>query len=161
MSNFYLQAQSPQVITSGLGTQVNGGASPVLTTSLSLLIPANTIVTGDFIRIEGLFDRIAGGATTIADRVYINTSNTLVGATLLGNFGTLTTNQMHEIERRFFYDGTNLINCASANNSPSNYLSIARGAFAYNATLDYYWLFATLPVASSVSQCRKMIISKN
>lgn len=160
MSNFYIQANSPQVLATGNGVNVNGGVSPTLTSSLSLLVPANTLKNGDIMQLYGLFERVAGGTSTQTTRVYYNTTNSLVGATLLAGFQNMNINQMHAFTRSFYYDGTNIYNFTSGSAVAHDYQSVARGSFAYTASNDYYFLFSILPVASSVGKCNKAVIMK-
>lgn len=63
------------------GTNVTGTTADTLTTSL--LIPANTFTTGDILRINN-FNEFTGTAGTKTIRIYINTSASLSGATILG-----------------------------------------------------------------------------
>jgi hypothetical protein len=160
MSNFYIQANSPQVIAQGNGINVNGGASPILTTSLSLLLPANTLKNGDLLQLYGSVERIAGGTGSMTTRVYINTTNSLSGALLIGAFQNMNINTYNTFTRSFYFDGTNIINATSGSVLANDYSSVARGSFTYNSTLNYYFLFAIVPVANSVGKYNKAILMK-
>ena len=70
---------NPQTITSVNGTNLTGTAIQI---SASVLIPSGTILTNNTIYLKCLLTKTAGVTNSIP-RLYINTSNSLTGATLL------------------------------------------------------------------------------
>ena len=70
---------NPRTLASVNGSNLTGTANQI---SASVLIPAGTISTNNTIYIKNLLTKSAG-STTSTGRIYINTSNTLTGATLL------------------------------------------------------------------------------
>lgn len=70
------------------GTNVTGTTTETL--SNSLLIPAGTFTTGDIIRII-LFNEFTGSAGSKISRIYVNTSASLSGASLLATSPTAAT----------------------------------------------------------------------
>jgi len=66
----------------GTGSNVTGGTAA--TSSVSILVPANTLRTNSTIEIVWSALRVAGTSGSIAYRAHINTTDSLTGATQLG-----------------------------------------------------------------------------
>jgi hypothetical protein len=130
---------NPRTLASVNGLNLTGTAIQI---SASVLIPANTLVTNNSIYIKNLLTKTAGGTNSIP-RLYINTSNSLTGATSLGSAGGMsTTVWFQRFERNIFFDGTNL-NCFSAGISSSTDLtSSAMLLVPFNPAINYYLIFA-------------------
>lgn len=62
-------------------------------------IAANTISVGDICEIEAWFEK--NGVSAANDRIYINTSNSLSGATLLATINPANTDKFDPLRRRF------------------------------------------------------------
>lgn len=141
--------QTPSVVTNPrtidlvTGTNVTGSLS--ITASASILIPANTITTPSVIEVVSRAIRISGTSSTIFHQMYINTSNTLTGATLIGVFNSLTaTNYFSQGIRSLFIDPsvnqlTTLFGGATVGTDYVN--AGSNTVYTYNETLNYYILF--------------------
>lgn len=81
-----ISASSTIAKTTALGTAVTGTTSNVI--SQSLLVPADSIITGSIPRVVWRISKTGTGGTFTA-RYYVNTVNSLVGATLLGFSNTV------------------------------------------------------------------------
>ena len=130
---------NPRTLASLNGLNLTGTAIQI---SASVLIPANTLVTNNSIYIKNLLTKTAGSTNSIP-RLYINTTNSLTGATSLGSAGGMsTTVWFQRFERNIFFDGTNL-NCFSAGISSSTDLtSSAMLLVPFNPAINYYLIFA-------------------
>ena len=130
---------NPRTLASVNGLNLTGTAIQI---SASVLIPAGTLVENNSIYIRNLLTKTAGSANSIP-RFYINTSNSLTGATSLGSAGGMGTSvYFQRFERNLFFDGTNL-NCFSAGISSSTDLtSSAMLLVPFNPAIDNYLIFA-------------------
>lgn len=130
---------NPRTLASVNGLNLTGTAIQI---SASVLIPAGTLLTNNSIYIKNLLTKTAGSANSIP-RFYINTANSLTGATSLGSAGGMSTSvYFQRFERNIFFDGTNL-NCYTAANSIST--DLTSGAILlvpFNPAIDHYLLFA-------------------
>lgn len=127
------------------GTIVTGTTANTITQSV--LIPANTLAANNTLDILARFSKTGsvGGGNY---RVYINTSNTLTGATLIATLyqiagGAVITN--HQNIRSFFYNGTNLTgNLSAANISVTDIQQTTTipVSVAYNSATAYHLIFA-------------------
>jgi hypothetical protein len=128
------------------GTNVTGTTANTITQSV--LIPANTLAANNTLDVIARFTKtlFAGGATY---RVYINTSASLTGATLISTLqvtaggGNIPTFQA---TRTYFYDGTNLSNNIQASGGNvtdiATQVSALQMSVAYNSANAYYLIFA-------------------
>ena len=145
------------------GTTVSGTAAETIT--MSYLVAANTFQSGD--NLEILFSgRKSGANNTGTLKMYINTSNSLSGATQIALSGALasaarTTN----FERRFcsFTSSTNLnlISATSGNNSDAINVSANESDITYDVTQAYYIIISIQLTSSSDSYIPKMLIIRN
>jgi hypothetical protein len=127
------------------GTIVTGTTTNTITQSI--LIPANTLAADNTLDIIARFTKTgtAGGGNY---RMYINTTNSLTGATLIASFYTIAGGASiptHQNFRTFFYNGTNLTNnlaATSANTSDMIQLTIPQTSVVYVSTVAYYLIFA-------------------
>jgi type IV pilus biogenesis protein CpaD/CtpE len=129
--------------------------------SASIFIPAGTISTNNTIYIKAFIERtVATGAGNTVFRFYVNTSNTITGATLLGSAASMaTTVRFQRFERNIFFDGTNL-NVYNLGISTSNDLAAAAiSLIAFNPAVDNYLLFAVQhsTSATDVANWRRVI----
>jgi len=92
----------------------------------SKLITANTIGTGDGIQISTKFTKPSGSAANPTVRIYVNTTASLSGATLLATY--LTTN----LNGRFFL----VERTANVDGATTNFIAAASGALTDSATLS-------------------------
>lgn len=130
---------NPRTISSVNGLNLIGTSIQI---SASVLIPAGTLVANNSIYIRTLMTK-TGGSTTSTGRMYINTTNSLTGATLLATSGGMNSSvYFQRFERNFFFDGTNL-NIYNPTNGISTDLTAGTNTLvAFNTANDYYLLFA-------------------
>jgi hypothetical protein len=130
---------NPRTLTSINGSNLTGTANQI---SASVLIPANTLVSNNTIYIKSLLTKTAG-STTSTGRIYINTSNSLSGATLLATSISMNAATYHQrFERNFYFDGTNLNLLISTTASSSDFTVGATTLVSFNPATAYYLLFA-------------------
>jgi len=126
------------------GTSINGSNLIGNTNqiSASVLIPAGTLVTDNTLYIKGLLTKTAGSSTSTG-RLYINTTNSLSGATLLSTLLPMTgTAYYQRVERHFYFNGTNLNGLVSNSGASSDVTSNAITLTAFNPATAYYLIFA-------------------
>jgi hypothetical protein len=130
---------NPRTLASVNGSNLIGVTNQI---SASVLIPAGTISTNNTIYIKALLTKTAG-STSSTPRVYINTTNSLTGATLLGaGISMNTTVYFQRFERNIFFDGTNLNGYNSAISTGNDYASSAITLTPFNPATAYYLIFA-------------------
>lgn len=130
---------NPTTLSSKIGSNLIGTTNQI---SAFVLIPAGTINTNNSIYIRNLLTKTAGSTASTA-RIYINTNNSLTGATLLGTAGSMTsTNYIQRFERNFFFDGTNLYVYNPSNGISTDLTSGTRTLVSFNPAIDNYLLFA-------------------
>jgi hypothetical protein len=130
---------NPQTIASVNGTNLTGTAIQI---SASVLIPSGTILTNNTIYLKCLLTKTAGVTNSIP-RLYINTSNSLTGATLLAaGQGMSTSVYFQRFERNIFFDGTNLNHLTNAGSNAIDLTSGAINLTAFNPATNYYLIFA-------------------
>jgi hypothetical protein len=130
---------NPRTLASINGSNLTGTVNQI---SASVLIPANTLVTNNTIYIKGFLTKTSGSSTS-TPRIYINTTNSLSGATLLATALSMTsTFYFGRLERNFLFNGTNLnfYNSGSATNNDNT--TGAMTLFAFNPATAYYLIFA-------------------
>ena len=150
---------NPRTLASVNGTNVSG---LINLQSARVFIPAGTISTNNTIYIKSFIDRtVVSGAGATTFRFYVNTSNSLTGATLLGSGGTmLSTNRFQRFERNILFDGTNLNLFFTGTNAATDYNVSVISLIAFNPAVDNYLLFAIQHSASAtdVANWRRVIV---
>lgn len=135
------------------GVNVNG--TTTLTKSATITLPANTISAVSILEIEARAIRIATTGVSFQFQVYINTSDTLTGATLLGVFNTMTTtNWFSQGRRSLFIDPSiNTLICVNTGATiPDDFVNTGtNGSITFNETLTYYLIFAMQPSGTSAT----------
>jgi hypothetical protein len=130
---------NPRTLASINGSNLTGTANQI---SASVLIPANTLVSNNTIYIKGFLNKTAG-STNSTPRLYINTTNSLTGATLLGaGQGMGTSVYFQRFERNIFFDGTNLNGFLSGTSAANDYTSSGITLTSFNPANNYYLIFA-------------------
>jgi hypothetical protein len=130
---------NPRTLTSVNGSNLTGTANQI---SASVLIPANTLVTNNTIYIKNLLTKTAG-STTSTGRIYINTSNSLSGATLLATAASMNAATYHQrFDRNLFFDGTNLNVFIPTTASSSDFTVGGITLVPFNPATAYYLIFA-------------------
>jgi hypothetical protein len=132
---------NPKMIASFVGSGVMGTTNQI---SISVLIPAGTISTNKTIYIKSFIDRtVVSGAGSTNFRFYVNTSNTLTGATFLGSGANMaSTVRFQRFERNIFYDGTNLNLFLTGTSAANDYVASAISLIGFNPAVDNYLIFA-------------------
>lgn len=131
---------NPRTLANVVGLNLTGTANQV---SASVLIPAGTMVTNNSIYVRNLLTKTAG-STTSTGRIYINTTNSLTGATLLATASASMNGALYfqRFERNFYFDGTNL-NVYNPTNGISTDLTVGTITLvSFNPSVDNYLLFA-------------------
>ncbi len=131
---------NPKTLSSIVGSNLTGSTNQI---SASVLIPAGTLVANNSIYIRNLLTKTAG-STTSTGRIYINTSNSLTGATLIGTASQSMNGSIYfqRFERNYFFDGTNL-NVFNPGSAISTDLTVGTLTLvAFNPAIDNYLLFA-------------------
>lgn len=127
----------------GSGSIITG--STAISSSYGLLIPANTFTVGDMVRVHGVFTKpIAGTSTSFY--IYVNTSNTLSGATQLALFNT-TTNRWIPITRTLSIESPtsttlHTTTLAAYNDEIATNTAAVRSSVNIDWSADQYLLFA-------------------
>ena len=127
-------------------TAVTGTTSNTIL--VSALIPANTFTTGSDFRVSCNIQRVGGNAGA-SFRMYVNTTNSLSGATILGTFTNGATNLFSPFARTFPCRATNLIGVSSPTSSAlSDFTTTLNSAYttqSFNFTVDNYIIIAVQP----------------
>ena len=112
------------------------------TISASILIPGNTLVATKVLQLRAQVRKISGTGTSNI-RFYINTTNSLVGATQIGQAQNMTgAGQMQRVGRDFYID-TNFLLCYLPTNPIAT--DISSGAvvsISYTLANPYYLIAA-------------------
>ena len=139
--NITIAGASPYTtVGNNAGIPVNN--STANTISASILIPANTLVATQILQLRAQVRKIAGTGTSNI-RFYINTTNSLVGATQIGQAQNMTgSGQMQRVARDFYID-TNFLLCYLPTNPISTDLSSgASSSISYTLANAYYLIGA-------------------
>lgn len=125
------------------GTSIT--ASTANTISLSGLVPAGTNTTNDTLRIKYRVSKTGGSAVTTT-RLYVNTTNSLSGATLLAQVATTATTRFLQSERELFIKN-NVLNTEVWPTSVAAFTdnavtTVATSLIAINHTVDQYYFVA-------------------
>jgi hypothetical protein len=130
---------NPSTIGTANGTAITGTTIQI---SASVLIPAGTLVANNTLYIKAFINKTAGSGVT-TPRYYVNTANTLTGATLLGAGGGMSTSvYFQRFERNIFFDGTNLNSFLSGTSAANDYTLSGITLTAFNPLVDNYLIFA-------------------
>ena len=117
----------------------------------TILIPANTFTNGDFIMFSALVAKLTTLSTT-SNQIKINTTNTLVGASIIGQASFNTTNLFMKFKREFVVNSGNIYGYVTSiatvpNDQVVSYAGSAGGVTAYNLSNNLY-LFVTCTLAN-------------
>jgi len=130
---------NPRTLTSVNGSNLTGTTNQI---SASVLIPSGTLVANNTIYIKNLLTKTAG-TTSSTGRIYINTSNSLTGATQIATAsGMSATNYHQRFERNFYFDGTNLFCYSPSNGVSSDLVQGAISLYSFNPAVNHYLIFA-------------------
>jgi hypothetical protein len=133
------------------GTNVTGVTA--LTKSATITLTSNTISATSILEIEARAIRVAVTTGTIAFQFYINTSDTLTGATLLGVGLNMTNSQWFSQIRRslFINPSTNTLTCINTGATVNDdfVATGTNGSITFDETQTYYLIFAVQPSSTA------------
>lgn len=110
--------------------------------SLSALIPANTLTSSSQIEVLYKIKRISGTASIYAGHVFLNTSNSLTGATQIVSSPSIGTTQSYAtIIRNFHFTGGNLCYLSTGTSQYTDYVPDFMSTTPFDVTVDNYLLF--------------------
>jgi hypothetical protein len=121
-----------------------------VTTTYSVLIPANTLSSNNILQLVWRMYRVTGNVGQMSSRIYKNTTNSQVGATQIGSTLTMnggSTQFLGYCERNFSYNGTNIT--TFVNTTFSEYTTGSVQSTSFNNAVDNYILF-TMQAATSL-----------
>jgi len=142
---------SKSITISSDGAVVTGPGTAV---SQSILIPANTLSDGSFMDLYWAYSRLSGG-TSVQVQLYTNTTNSLVGATLLRTAGNLSASvsigatSVYAVSGNTLKFSPNPVQLASSEYTQS---TTSINTVAFNPAVDNYLIFACyLPLAGTAT----------
>jgi len=121
-----------------------------VTTTYSVLIPANTLSSNNILQLVWRMYRVTGNAGQMSSRIYKNTTNSQVGATQIGSTLTMnggSTQFLGYSERNFSYNGTDIT--TFVNTTFSEYTTGSVQSTSFNNAVDNYILF-TMQASTSL-----------
>jgi hypothetical protein len=139
--NITIGGTSPYTtIGNATGTLVNN--STTNTISASILIPANTLVTTQVLQLRSQVRKV-GGSGTVNVRFYINTINSLVGATQIAQGQNMTgSGQMQRVARDIYITNSSLQCYLPTNPISTDLSSGAMTSVTYTLATPYYLIAA-------------------
>jgi hypothetical protein len=139
--NVTIAGASPYTtVGNSAGILVNN--STANTISASILIPGNTLVATQVLQLRAQVRKI-GGSGTVNVRFYINTTNTLVGATQIGQAQNMTgAGQMQRVMRDFYITISSLQCYLPTNPISTDVSSGAMTNVTYTLANAYYLIAA-------------------
>ena len=123
------------------GTLVNN--STANTISASILIPGNTLVATKVLQLRAQVRKI-GGSGTVNVRFYVNTTNTLVGATQIAQGANMTGSGLMQRVARDIYITNSSLQCYVPTNGISTDLSSAPMTNVTYTLANAYYLIAAI-----------------
>jgi hypothetical protein len=132
-------SSNPRTLASLIGSNLVGTANQI---STSYRIAGGTLVANNTIYIQSLLTKTAGSTNSIG-RIYINTTNSLTGATLLATAAQMTgTVYIQNFRRNIFFDGTNLNVYLTTGFVSSDLTTGGIALIPFNPAIDYFLIFA-------------------
>lgn len=132
-------SSNPKTLASLTGLNLTGNTNQI---STSYRIPGGTLVANNSIYIRNVLTKSAGSNPSNG-RIYLNTTNSLTGATLLGTSAGMTgSNYIQRFERNYYYDGTHLYVYTPTNQISTDLTIGVLTKVIYNAAIDYFLIFA-------------------
>jgi hypothetical protein len=142
VSASYAPLNSNPKLLSFTGITGSNSVSNSVTICHSVLLPANTLGTNNILQLVLRMIRITNTAGQVFARIYINTSNSLTGATLISPAFTMNGGGAQNIgycERHYSYNGTSLT--TYVNTAFSEYTTGTIQTTTFNRTVNQYILF--------------------
>jgi hypothetical protein len=129
---------NPRIINAN-GLNLTGTTNQI---SASVLIPSGTLVANNTIHIRSMVMKTAG-TTGGQVRLYINTTNSLTGATQIATgTGMASNNYIQQFWRSFFFDGSSLYLYSTGNPLSTDLTQGPLTYYTLNPANNYYLLFA-------------------
>ena len=145
------------------GTTVTN--TTTITATYSQLIPANTFAAGDVVKNEFRITSPNAKTNSTNAYIYVNSTNSLSGATQIGLFNTTATGRTVQLERTLSLKGaTTKVTAAAGANSTDTTQTASMTTLNINWTIDQYIIFAighTLASATETSFGDFYKITKN
>lgn len=114
--------------------------------SASYLLSANSVTVGDILELFARIDRTVTGGVTFIVNIYVNTSDTLAGASLLSTYTTDATTRSSVDLGRFFIIKSSTVTQGLSNTQSTNLRYVVpTGAFTetnIDWTVDQYVMIA-------------------
>jgi len=153
--NSLVGAGDVSIMPKYLGHSASTGSlsvSTAVTISKALRIPANTLTTDTLLEIQWRMIRVTGNTGQVHTRLYINTSNSMTGATLISGITTLNGGGVQQAIKC-----EKTITCRTngfswMNSGASEFTGVGLNAYNLNKTVDQYLLF-TVQSATSGETC--------
>ncbi len=146
--------QKVPAVSNTIGTTITGATNAI---SDSFLLPANTFSSNCQFELQWYPSRIAGTGTAVQGLVYINSTNSLTGATLFATGGNITnTGVSNTTNRRTIQVRSNVGTLMSTTNQASNDFSITQPTenLPFDNTSGIYFLFVMNNVGGATLQSR-------
>jgi len=126
--------------------------STAVTISKALRIPANTLTSDTLLEIQWRLVRIVGNTGQMYTRLYINTSNSMTGATLISGIATINGGST-----QYSIKCDKTITCrnngfAWMNSNSNEFTGVALNGYNLNKAVDQYLLF-TVQSATNGETC--------
>jgi hypothetical protein len=135
---------NPRTIDMVTGSNVTGTLTKTL--SASILIPANTLTAVSVIETTWRAIRVSGTNSTITVDAYVNTANSLSGATLLATINSMTSSNYISQGIRSIFCNISTNQWTVLNNGAtvgSDYVNTgANSVLSVNETVDNYLIYA-------------------
>lgn len=148
----------------GIVTGANVTGVTAMTKSATITLTSNTISATSILEIEARAIRVAVTTGTIAFQFYINTSDTLTGATLLGVGLTMTNTQWFSQIRRslFINPSTNTLTCVNTGATINDdfVATGTNGSITFDETQTYYLIFAVQPSSTASTSAVQYAFAK-
>jgi len=141
----YTPTNNNIIYSSGVDSSATSGVLNTILTSVQ--IPANTFASGKRFRNDVRYTRTGTLLTGCTYRLYVNTSNSLSGATLIGTFTCTLNHQLATFVSNFVFKSSNTIQRVSstfslATDEGVGGLVLAITNFTFDSTVDNYLIFA-------------------
>lgn len=142
-------ASSPYtLIGNQTGAYITGTTANTASTSQRIF--ANTVSSGNIIQVRTKVHKI-NSTTSSSIRMYINTTNSLTGATLIATAAAMNILGIQSFWRDFLLVGSQLY-CYNPNNAISSDITFSAATLvSFNPAVDYYIIFAVQNTATADS----------
>jgi len=148
--------QKVPAVSNTIGTTITGATNAI---SDSFLLPANTFSSNCQFELQWYPSRIAGTGTAVQGLVYINSTNSLTGATLFATGANLTNTGVSNITcRRTIAVRSNVGTLMSTTNQASSDFSSTQPTenLPFDNTSGIYFLFVMNNVGGATLQSRNV-----